>query len=253
MDTILYATLVGALVGALGTGIGAAATFFIKVKNNRISAILMGISGGIMLAIVLFDMLPESLGATAWWVTLVFFLLGALAMFLINKFLPHYDVPSGHEESVIAGLKEKRLVRAGLLLALGIGVHNLPEGLALGSGLAVASSFGAGLAILLFVHNIPEGMGLAIPLKLGKIPYGKIALVAVLAAAPMAIGAAIGAAIGDLSPVFFAGSVSFGGGAMLYLTLRELIPEAVRMHKSAATWISIVAGVLIGIVLVVLV
>ncbi|MEA5004741.1 MAG: zinc/iron permease, partial [Christensenella sp.] len=64
---------------------------------------------------------------------------------------------------------------------------------------------------------------------------------------------AIGAALGDLSPMFFAGSVSFGGGAMLYLTLRELIPEAISMHKSAATWISIAAGVLFGFVLVVLV
>lgn len=253
MDTIFYATLIGALVGALGTGIGAVATFFIRVKNNRISAVLMGISGGIMLAIVLFDMLPESLEAAAWWVTLVFLLLGALVMLLINKLLPHYDVPSEHDDSIIAGLKQKRLVRSGLLLALGIGVHNLPEGLALGSGLTAATGFGAGLAILLFVHNIPEGMGLAIPLKLGKVPYGKILLVAVLAAAPMAIGAAIGAALGDLSPMFFAGSVSFGGGAMLYLTLRELIPEAISMHKSAATWISIAAGVLFGFVLVVLV
>ncbi|MEA5003553.1 MAG: ZIP family metal transporter, partial [Christensenella sp.] len=188
MDTIFYATLIGALVGALGTGIGAVATFFIRVKNNRISAVLMGISGGIMLAIVLFDMLPESLEAAAWWVTLVFLLLGALVMLLINKLLPHYDVPSEHDDSIIAGLKQKRLVRSGLLLALGIGVHNLPEGLALGSGLTAATGFGAGLAILLFVHNIPEGMGLAIPLKLGKVPYGKILLVAVLAAAPMAIG-----------------------------------------------------------------
>ena len=253
MDTILYATLIGALVGALGTGIGAVATFFIKVKSSRISAVLMGISGGIMLAIVLFDMLPESLEAAAWWVTLVFFALGALAVLIVNKLLPHYDVPSEHDDSIVQGLKEKRLVRSGLLLALGIGVHNLPEGLALGSGLTVATGFGAGLAVLLFVHNIPEGMGLAIPLKLDKVPYGKIFLVAILAAAPMAVGALIGAAIGDLSPMFFAGSVSFGGGAMLYLTLRELIPEAVSMHRSAATWISIAAGVLVGFVLVVLI
>lgn len=252
MNTIFYATLIGALVGAMGTGIGAVATFFIKVKSNRISAALMGISGGIMLAIVLFDMLPESLEAAAWHWTFVFFILGALAVLIVNKLLPHYDVPSEHDDSIIQGLKEKRLVRSGLLLALGIGVHNLPEGLALGSGLTAAAEFGTGLAVLLFVHNIPEGMGLAIPLKLGKVPYGKIFLIAAAAAAPMAVGALIGAAMGDLSPVFFAGSVSFGGGAMLYLTLRELIPEAIGMYKSAATWISIAAGVFIGFVLVVL-
>ena len=81
------------------------ATFFIKVKSNRISAALMGISGGIMLAIVLFDMLPESLEAAAWHWTLVFFILGALAALIVNKFLPHYDVPSGHDDSIIQGLK----------------------------------------------------------------------------------------------------------------------------------------------------
>ena len=71
MDGILYATLIGAVVGAFGTGIGAILTYFIKVNGKRIPAVLMGLSGGIMLAIVLFDMLPEAVESADWLLTVI--------------------------------------------------------------------------------------------------------------------------------------------------------------------------------------
>lgn len=253
MNTVLYATLVGALVGALGTGLGAIITFWIKIKGNRISAVLMGFSGGIMLSIVFFDMLPEALEASGWLMLLVWLAVGAFALFAINKLMPHHDVATSDDTQLIHDLNEQRLRRSGLLLAMGIAVHNLPEGLALGSGIVSASSFGMGLAVLLFVHNIPEGMGLAIPLKLGNVKYGKIFMVAILAALPMAIGALVGALIGNISPAFLGGSISFGGGAMLYLTLSELIPQAAAMQKSWSTWAAIAAGVALGGILVAIV
>lgn len=253
MDGILYATLIGAVVGAFGTGIGAILTYFIKVNGKRIPAVLMGLSGGIMLAIVLFDMLPEAVESADWLLTVIWFAVGAFAVFLVNKILPHHDVQTSDDTELIHELNEKRMVRSGLLLAVGIAVHNLPEGLALGSGVVSEWSFGIGLAALLFVHNIPEGMGLAIPLKLGGVKYGKIFLIALLAALPMTVGALLGALIGTISPVFLGGSIAFGGGAMLYLTFSELLPQAAGLSKSWHTWAAVAAGIVIGGVLVVLI
>ena len=182
----------------------------------------------------------------------VWALAGAAVLFVVNRVFPHHDISRQDDERLIQDFKKKRLVRSGLLLAMGIAVHNLPEGLALGSGIVSVSSFGTGLAALLFVHNIPEGMGLAIPLKLGGVPYGKIFLVAVLAALPMAVGALIGALLGNVSETFLGASVSFGGGAMLFLTLSELLPQAASMQKGWPAWVAVAAGMAIGGGLVIL-
>ncbi|MEG2361337.1 MAG: ZIP family metal transporter [Christensenella sp.] len=253
MNIIAYATLVGAVVGALGTGIGAITVFFIKIKGKQISAVLMGLSAGIMLSVVAFDMLPESVEAAGLGMALIWFAVGGAALFLVNKIMPHHDIGVGDDAKLVSELKEKRLVRSGLLLAIGIAVHNLPEGFALGSGLVSVSGFGIGLALLLFVHNIPEGMGLAIPLKLGGVKYGRILSVAMLAALPMAVGAFLGALMGNISSAVLGGSVAFGGGAMLYLTFSEILPQAAGISSRWTTWAGLAAGAAIGGILVALV
>ena len=250
MDSILFATLVGAAVGALGTGLGAVIVFFIRIRGKRLSAVLMGLSAGFMLSVALCDMLPESVESAGWPLALIWFLVGAAALFLVNRFLPHHDVAAPEGERLVQELRQKRLVRSGLLLAVGIAVHNLPEGLALGSGLVSASGFGIGLAVLLFIHNIPEGMGLAVPLKLGGVKYSRIFLAAVLAALPMAAGALAGALVGNISPIVLGGSVAFGGGAMLCLTFSELLPQAAGLSKEWPTWAGLAAGAVGGGILV---
>lgn len=252
MDAILYATLVGAAVGAVGTAIGAVAVFFIKIRGKRMPAVLMGFSAGLLLSVVLVDMLPEAMENAGALFTLIWLAIGCAAVFLLNKLLPHHDIDADDSGMLIRELREKRLVRSGLLLAMGIAVHNLPEGFALGSGLVSASSFGTGLAVLLFVHNIPEGMGLAIPLKLGKVKYGRILLVALLSALPMAVGACVGAVLGNISPVVLGGSVAFGGGAMLWLAFSELLPQAAGIYKGWPTWAGLAAGAVAGGILVAL-
>lgn len=252
MNPILNATLIGAAVGAVGTAIGAVAVFFIKIRGKRMPAMLMGLSAGIILSVVLFDMLPEAFRSAGLLSALVWLAIGGVALFLVNRLMPHHDISTDDDAELIHELKEKRLVRSGLLLAMGIAVHNLPEGFALGSGLVSASGFGTGLAVLLFVHNIPEGMGLAIPLKLGKVNYARILLVALLAALPMAVGALLGAVLGNISPAVLGGSVAFGGGAMLYLTFSELLPQAAGISKGWPAWAGFAAGAVFGGILVAL-
>ncbi|MDL2236451.1 ZIP family metal transporter [Christensenellaceae bacterium OttesenSCG-928-K19] len=243
MNSIVFAILIALLVGAGGTGGGAALTFLFKKTGKMLSAMLMGIAGGIMLATVAFDMIHEALEAAGLIPALIGLAVGALALFVVTKLIPHKDADELNEAD-LNELKKDNLVRSGLLLAVGIAIHNLPQGIAIGSGLS--SGLGFTLSLLLLLHNIPEGMAMAIPLKVGNVGHGKILWIALMATLPTIIGAVIGAAVAGISETFIGAAIAFAGGAMLYLTLHELIPQALDMHKSARTVLSVLLGVAIG-------
>lgn len=247
MDGIPYAIVIALIVGAGGTGGGAALTFLFKKLTKKLSAVLMGLAGGIMLATVAFDMIHESLEAAGIVPAIAGFAIGIVAIIIITKLIPHKDADE-LDESSLSELRSENFIRSGLLLAVGIAIHNLPQGIAIGSGLS--SGVGITLSLLLLLHNIPEGMAMAIPLKVGRVSAGRIMWIALIAALPTVIGAVIGAAVAGISQTFIGASISFAGGAMLYLTLHELIPQAIGINKSAATVLSIVAGVAIGGVVV---
>lgn len=247
MDGLLDAVLTGLIVGAGGTAGGACIALLLRATNRRLCAALMGISGGIMLSAVFFDMLPHSLEHAVWYVVLAGAALGALAMFIVTKLVPHIDADE-YDEAVIHDIKSKRLARSGVLLALGIAIHNLPQGIALGGG--VGHSAALTLALLLLLHNIPEGMAMAIPLKVGGVKRGKIIFIALMAALPTVVGAMIGAAMSAVSELFIGASIAFAAGAMLYLTLKELIPQAFGMEKSVATLVFLIVGAAAGGVVV---
>lgn len=247
MDAISSAVITGLIVGAGGTGLGAIITFFIKTNSKQLSAILMGLSGGILCATFFFDMLPESLDSAGLITVLLGLACGAFILYLITVFVPHKDVAELDAEGV-SSLKSNTLLRTGVLLAIGIAMHNLPQGVAIGGGMVSGASFS--LPLLLLLHNVPEGMAMAIPLKVGNVKKSTIMLIAMAAALPTALGALIGAATAGVSDLLIGVSIAIAGGAMLYLTFKELIPQAWNMHKSYSTLLSIAAGVAIGGVVV---
>jgi len=243
MNDLSYAAFIGLIVGAGGTAGGACLTLLIKTAKRRLCAALMGLSGGIMLCTVFLDMLPHSVEHAEWYVALIGAAVGVFVMFLVTKLIPHID-SSEYDDDVISDIKSKNIARSGMLLAVGIAIHNLPQGIAIGSG--VSSGIVFALAVLLLLHNIPEGMAMAIPLKVGNVAWTKILLIALLAALPTVIGALIGAAMASVSETFISASIAFAAGAMLYLTVKEIIPQAFGMEKSAFTFIFLMIGAVIG-------
>ncbi len=242
MEQIWNAAGIGLIVSA-GAIAGAVVMFLVRKTGKRLSAALMGVAGGIMLATVVLDMLPEAWEQAGAISTLVSAGVGAAVMLIVTKLVPHHDA-ADYDEAVISNIRSENLVRSGLLLAVGIAIHNFPQGIALGSG--VSTGFAFTLALLLLLHNIPEGMAMAIPLKVGNVQHGKILWIACLAALPTVVGAVIGAAVSNVSETLIGASVAFAGGAMLFLTLRELIPQAFGMNRSAATLLALLAGFGIG-------
>ena len=128
---------------------------------------------------------------------------------------------------------------------MGIAVHNFPEGLAVGAGLTEPERFGWKLALLIMLHDVPEGLAMAVPLRLSGMRGGCIVLLAAASGLPTALGAAVGTLV-SVSPVFVGGALAFAGGAMLYLTLAELIPESLHMSGRLPVLASVAVGMLVG-------
>lgn len=248
MNSVVYAMLVALLVGAGGTGGGALLSCAIKTTGKQLSAALMGLSGGIVVAMVFFDMLPE-----AWEMAGPFSLLGAaigvVVLFLVIHLVPHKDAAE-FDEQTVSDIKSSNLARTGVLIAVGVAIHNLPQGIAIGSGIVSGQSFGLVLSLLLLLHNIPEGMVMAIPLKLGGVPFSKIITLAVLAALPTVVGALIGGLVAGISETFIGASVGFASGALGLLIFKEMLPQAFSLHKGKTTVLALIAGAALGLLIV---
>ena len=231
--SFLISVLYSCVAGTLGTGLGGLFAYGVKSTNTRLLSRLMGFSAGVMLAVVLFSLVPESLAMTSFGVMILSALAGAGFMLLCEKFLPHTH--------------SSQTERISWLLFFGIAMHNIPEGLAIGAGMNTQDNFGVMLALLIMLHNIPEGLAMSLPLRVsGKNPIP----MALLAGLPTVIGAAAGKLIGGISAGWIGGSLAFAGGAMAYLSIMDLIPESASFSGYKSTILSAVVGLLAGIILI---
>ncbi|NLY11053.1 MAG: ZIP family metal transporter [Firmicutes bacterium] len=236
--------IIGLIVGVIGTGAGGVITSFFKRPSDKVLGFLLGFAGGIMLAIVFGELIPEAEQEGGLLLAMIGLVLGAWLLLLLDLFFPHQ-----HHGGMPEG--EAKLWKMGSLLALGIALHNFPEGVALGAGFASGSQLGIGLAIVLALHNIPEGIAMAAPLRAAGKGKAYIIIATILAGIPVGIGALIGAWIGDISPALLTLSLGFAGGAMLYISFDELLPEAnFHAHDSHFGIYGGVSGVLIGYLLI---
>lgn len=232
----------GMLAGVIGTGAGGLLSIIVKKPSPRFTGSILAFAAGVMLSIIFLELIEEAIDYSGYWAAILGITLGMAIFYLLDQLLPHHH-PVSPEDNIFGGYLKK-----GTLLALGIGLHNFPEGIAIGSGFVGSTELGTSLAILIALHNIPEGMAVAAPLQQGGFNYKKVILVTALAGTPMGIGAFIGAAISSISPLILGASLGFAGGAMLYIVCDELIPDA---YKSAGAHLSIFgifAGTILGII-----
>ncbi|NPV71001.1 MAG: ZIP family metal transporter [Firmicutes bacterium] len=242
MSRVVMGAIIGLLSGLVGTGAGGLALRFFGRPSDRVFSIILGFSGGIMLSMVAFDLMPQAfrLASVGWGIAGL--VGGALLIGLIDLLTPHVHFMSDDTES-------SRFVRASLLIGIGIAIHNLPEGLAIGAGYLASERFGIGLAIMMMLHNAPEGMAMSAPMCRVDGCTWKVVGWAAAAGLPEGVGALIGLALGGVSPIVLALALGFAAGAMLFITCDELIPDAQEFRVGhTGTW-GIVAGVVTGIVL----
>lgn len=203
---------------------------------------LMGLASGVMLSIVFLDLFPEAVEIGGLAYAFSGFILGMGATGIVDLATPHFHFISGDCEN-------SRYLKASILTGIGIAMHNLPEGLAIGASYAHESSLGFSVALTLALHNIPEGMAMAAPMCAAHVTPARIGMWGALAGLPTAIGAAIGALIGGLSGSVLSVCLGFAGGAMVFITADELIPGAQEFAEGHSATFGIVLGILIGMLL----
>jgi ZIP family zinc transporter len=237
---------IGTLIGVAGTGLGGAVCYGIPRPTKTIQAVMLSFSGGVMVAMVVFSMLPEAFLGRPFWPGAISFLLSALFVGALSAALRLPPNGLQTEEGMCL-----RLQRTSLMLISAIAVHNLPEGLAIGTGLSVRSDYTFTLIILMLLHDIPEGMATAVGLRAGRMNVFKGIGVCMLTGVPTGLGAAVGFFIGEISQVFISASIAFAAGAMLLVTCLELLPNARGLDNRGHVLISsFVMGLLVGVAII---
>lgn len=257
--------MTGLLWAAGGTGftflmtvLGAAVVFFMKkeTENENTQKIFLGFAAGVMIAASVWSLLipaiekAESLGKTGWIPAAGGFGLGVVFLMALDKLMPFFHPEPDRAEGVKNGLKHSAM------LIFAITLHNIPEGMAVGLAFALAAqdqnsvllASAIALAIGMGIQNFPEGAAIAMPIRQSGVSRGKSFL--------------LGAASGLVEPVFglitvlIAGTVqavlpwllAFAAGAMLYVVVEELIPEA-HLGKSSLGTIGVMIGFVIMMIL----
>ncbi len=242
MHEILNITLIGLAAGVIGTGSGTIIALFINNPSRSVLGFILGFAGGIMLAIVMTDLLPEAVEAGNFLTAFSGLLVGSLFILILDLKMPHFHFFESGDELA-------RFIRTGTILGLGIAMHNLPEGIAIGASYVASPAVGFALAVTIALHNIPEGIAMACPLCVGGMRRRWILVYTALAGFPMGLGAFIGSSLGSVSPFFLSVSLGFAAGAMLYIIFGELIPGAQNSGQSYAGTFGAVFGTIAGILL----
>ena len=227
--------LLGLLIPFLGTTLGAAMVFFMKnIINNKVQKILLGFASGVMIAASIWSLLIPSIdmaeeqGAIAWVPASIGFLFGIVFLLVLDSIIPHLHLNSEKPEGVKAQLKKTTM------MMLAVTLHNIPEGMAVGVVIAGALTGNSGitmagalaLAIGIAIQNFPEGAIISMPLKSEGVSKPKAFLYGTLSGIVEPIGAIITILLTNLVVPILPYLLSFAAGAMIYVVVEELIPEA---------------------------
>ncbi|OGF25627.1 hypothetical protein A2303_01040 [Candidatus Falkowbacteria bacterium RIFOXYB2_FULL_47_14] len=226
----LAGPLLGAVLGICG-----------RYKEKQVYY-LLSFAAGVMAFISIFELLPESLIHGYVFHSVLGLLSGGLVMHVLNIVLPHFHHPE---------CGQNKLKRATLFVFLGIAIHNLPEGAAIGIGAFADLKFSLVIALAIALHDIPEAICVAAPLYSVTGKKWKSFFLALLAAVPTILGFLLTYYfLGDISLKTLSLVISFTAGVMLYISFFEIIPVVLegRLGKKYAG-ACFMAGVLLVFIL----
>jgi len=237
LHPVLQALLATCFTWAM-TALGAAAVFTAKDISRKLLDVMLGFTGGVMIAASYWSLLAPAIEMSegkdipAWVPAVVGFLLGGIFLRGVDKVLPHLHLGFPREEA--EGLKTSW--HRSTLLVLAITLHNIPEGLAVGvafgalaAGLSAASLGAAiALAIGIGIQNFPEGLAVSMPLRREGMSRWKSFWYGQLSAIVEPIAGVIGAAAVIIAQPILPYALAFAAGAMIFVVIEEVIPEAQR-------------------------
>lgn len=254
IDPIL-AALIATTFTWLLTAAGAGMVFFFKTLNKSVLNMMLGFTGGVMIAASCFGLLGPAIdassgeGFTQVTPAAVGFILGALFLFGLDKIMPHLHINFKNPEG------PKTTWHRTTLLVLAITMHNIPEGLAVGIVFGAAMedltmiNSAMIIALGIGIQNFPEGFAVAMPLRREGVSRRKSFWYGQLSAVVEPVAGVIGAwAVTSFEPLLPYG-LAFAAGAMIYVVVEEVIPETQRDKHSDIAVLGFMAGFVLMMVL----
>ncbi len=228
MFIIIFLIFAGQTIGALSGLIWRPGEKFLRLSLSFAASMMVGIS--------LLQLVPEAMKLVSVGVTVVSFFGGVFIMFVFNWIIPHIHPEFSEMES---------LKKTALMLTVGIALHNLPEGLAIGSGFAVAGSVGLAIALGIAAQDVPENIATIIPLyAVTKSRVKSFAITAATIFFELAGFILAYSVLKDGSPELLGVSLALAAGFMTQISFHELIPEAQIRKYPAASAASIILGLI---------
>lgn len=314
------------VAGVIGTGLGGILGVLLKNRGAKAMGRVLSFAGGVMVGVVAFEMIPESMEATASLgkgggvaLSVATLVGGMVVIYAVNKFLDfiehrkramqndvyrssavvqahaHCYVSTNRSNAIRLGVAKsganssgansanedrsdraeissykrvktlrrvdgvrvaevsnhrRELIKAGTVMLIAIALHNFPEGMAIGATGAVQTKMGMLVALIIAVHNIPEGMAIAAPLVSGGVHGAKAIALTALAGGATVLGALVGLAVGGLGDIATGVCMSLAGGAMLYVTFLEILPQSILLDDGAVPAASMLVGIVCSAVVV---
>ncbi len=241
MDPQIIKPLLLTSIAGLSTTIGSVIGLAFKRESSKFMSSVLGFAAGVMVGVSFFELLPSGFKELGFTRASMAFLAGFIFIFIIDYFIPHEYI--GQKEN-IDDKTDKRLLRTGLFVALGIGIHNFPEGMATFYGALVDIKIGTAIAVAIAIHNIPEGIAVSAPVYKATGSRGKAFLWSFLSGVVEPIGALLTAVV--LLP--FLNSQVLGyilsgiAGLMVFISIDELLPVSKSYGYSHLPIVSFILG-----------
>ena len=253
--------LFSAIAGIFGTGLGGLVTaILLKRSSDTLACWMLSFAAGVMVSIVCFGLVPEASSLVGISTSVSGLVLGIVVIMVLNRIVDKITISKKenrkvhhtpeelyHESQIIKD--NARMLSSGILILIAIGLHNIPEGIAIGAGGSHDFQLGALLAVMIALHNIPEGMAIAAPLLAGGINKWRVVFLTALSGAPTLLGGLIGILIGSISNFSIAMSLTAAGGAMLYVVFGEIIPQSIVMTRNRTASIVTLFGIIVGLII----
>lgn len=229
--------IIGILIPFIGTSLGAAMVYLMKNElSKKLQKSLSGFAAGVMVAasiwsllIPAMEMVEEKMGRVSWVPAVVGFAVGIIFLLFLDNVIPHQ-----HFDSDVAEGPKNESLRKTTMMVLAVVIHNIPEGMAVGvsfagvlSGNTDLTMAGAmALSLGIAIQNFPEGAIISMPLKSQGIGKNKSFVMGVLSGAVEPVAAVLTIILSQIMIPILPYLLSFAAGAMFYVVVEELIPEA---------------------------
>lgn len=241
--TTIWLPLLLTFLAGIFTVLGSFITFFTQDFKKSHLQFFLGLSAGVMIYVSFVELLTTAIKTIGPIKANIAFFCGIILVMLIDFIIPHEYI----EERIRTKKYDAKLMKAGLFTALGIAIHNFPEGVAVFMSAMVNIKLGIVLAFAIALHNIPEGIAVAMPIFYATKSKKKAFWYSFLSGVAEPAGAVIAILIlmPLLTPAVLALLLAAVAGIMVFISFDELLPLSYQSEGSHISILGVIVGMLI--------